>query len=98
MQPRTTSIIALATVAACASGHEPISRQRVELRAAASSAPPPARKERGPDAFEQLLARWEEMPDGKAKQALAAEVDRAAGQRYATVSRLYWHTDLDAAL
>src|SRR6186997_3405980 len=44
-----------------------------------------------------LLARFDRQPDGPAKDALAAEIDAAAHQKYATVSRLYWYTDLASA-
>jgi hypothetical protein len=46
--------------------------------------------------LETLLARWERA-QGAERERLAAEVDRVAGQRYATISRLSWHTDLEAA-
>ena len=48
-------------------------------------------------AFEAALARYD-ASTGPKRNALAAEVDALAAQKYATVSRLYWHTDLDAAL
>jgi hypothetical protein len=46
--------------------------------------------------FEQLLARHDRATGAK-RDRLALEVDRAAAQRYATVSRLYWYSDLDEA-
>ncbi|HWO26534.1 MAG TPA: hypothetical protein VNO30_47725 [Kofleriaceae bacterium] len=52
---------------------------------------------KGPAAFEALLARWDRMPAGPARDQLALEIDAVAGQRYATVSRLFWYTDLTAA-
>ncbi len=63
----------------------------------AQDRPAPAPTSRGQATFEALLARWDRMPAGPARDRLALEVDAAAGQRYATVSRLYWHTDLTAA-
>lgn len=48
-------------------------------------------------AFDTLLARYDREPEGAARDRLAAKVDRAAHQKYATVSRLYWHTDLASA-
>lgn len=66
---------------------------------ACAAAPPPAEPvaaARTRDGFEALLARYD-AARGDERARLAALVDRAAAQRYATVSRLYWHTDLDAA-
>jgi hypothetical protein len=48
-------------------------------------------------AFDSLLAAFDAAPAGADRNALAAAIDRAGAQRYAAVSRLYWHTDLDAA-
>ena len=47
----------------------------------------------GPPALDALLARYDRAPTPE----LADEIDAVAGQRYATVSRLYWYTDLAAA-
>src|SRR5262245_35836658 len=44
-----------------------------------------------------MLAQFDREPDGPAKDALAARIDAAANQKYATVSRLYWHTDFEVA-
>ena len=44
-----------------------------------------------------LLARYDREPDGPARDKLAAQIDAVAHQKYATVSRLYWHTDLASA-
>jgi hypothetical protein len=49
-----------------------------------------------PAEFTALLARYD-AATGAEKVKLAAQVDAAAHQKYATVSRLYWHTDFDAA-
>ena len=45
----------------------------------------------------ELLERYDRESNGPAKNALAARIDAAAHQKYATVSRLYWHTDLASA-
>ncbi|MDB4963076.1 MAG: hypothetical protein JWP01_3075 [Myxococcales bacterium] len=52
---------------------------------------------RDPATLDTLLARYDRMPPGPERDALALVIDKHAGQRYATVSRLYWYTDLDAA-
>jgi hypothetical protein len=59
-----------------------------QLRAAAG-------RDRG--VLDRLLADHAAMVPGTARDALAATIDRVAGQRHATVSRLYWYTDLAAA-
>ncbi|MBA3451624.1 MAG: hypothetical protein H0T42_00850, partial [Deltaproteobacteria bacterium] len=66
------------------------------------AAAPPQRHDaaapaRGPAELEALLARYDRMKPGPAREALALAIDQHAGQRYATVSRLYWYTDLPAA-
>jgi len=50
----------------------------------------------GPAALERLLAAHD-VATGDDRARLAAVVDAVAAQRYATVSRLYWYTDLEAA-
>ena len=52
---------------------------------------------RDPAALPGLLANYDAMKPGPEREALALAIDRHAGQRYATVSRLYWYTDLAAA-
>ena len=47
--------------------------------------------------LEALFARYDRESDGPARDALAARIDAVAHQKYATVSRLYWHTDLASA-
>jgi hypothetical protein len=47
--------------------------------------------------LEALYARYDREPAGPSKEKLAAQIDAAAHQRYATISRLYWHTDLESA-
>ena len=44
-----------------------------------------------------LFVRYDREPDGPARDRIAAQIDSVAHQKYATVSRLYWHTDLAAA-
>jgi hypothetical protein len=51
----------------------------------------------GPKELDALLERYDRTPDGPARARLAARIDAVAHQKYATVSRLYWHTDLGAA-
>src|SRR5512138_167122 len=51
----------------------------------------------GPAGLATILARYDAAPAGPARDKLALEVDAVAAQRYATVSRLYWFTDLAAA-
>lgn len=56
-----------------------------------------ALRAKGPRALDELLARYDRLHAERAREALARTIDAVAGQRYATVSRLYWHTDLEAA-
>jgi hypothetical protein len=51
----------------------------------------------GPKELESLFERYDREPDGPARDMLAAQIDAVAHQKYATVSRLYWHTDLASA-
>lgn len=63
---------------------------------------PPLRAElaalraRGPAGLDEVLARYDRAAPAE-RDALAADVDAVAAQRYATVSRLYWFTELDRA-
>ena len=53
---------------------------------------------RSPAELERLLADYDRLPPDSAERApLAAAIDQVAGQRYATVSRLFWYDDLGAA-
>src|SRR5262245_53343995 len=52
----------------------------------------PAQKE-----LDVLIARHDRESDGPRKDRLAARIDAVAHQKYASVSRLYWHTDLESA-
>lgn len=68
---------------------------------AVTADPPPrpdvvALRARGPAGLEALLARYDHAAPAE-RAALAADVDAVAGQRYATISRLYWYTELDRA-
>src|SRR5687768_3350554 len=51
----------------------------------------------GEATLHDMLAEYDKLPAGAAKDKLAARIDAAAHQKYATISRLYWHTDLAAA-
>jgi hypothetical protein len=50
----------------------------------------------GPAGLERVLAAYDRS-SGTERERLAVAVDRVAAQRYASVSRLYWYTDLEAA-
>jgi hypothetical protein len=49
------------------------------------------------ESLDTLFARYDREPDGSEKDRLAAQIDALSHQRYATVSRLYWHVDLASA-
>ncbi|MGE0867161.1 MAG: hypothetical protein AB7P03_01270 [Kofleriaceae bacterium] len=51
----------------------------------------------GPEGLHKVLARWDQTAPGARRDALALAADKVAAQRYATVSRMYWYTDLDTA-
>jgi hypothetical protein len=105
MRPCLLPCITAATLVACAStqtdhatidaGAAPRSAGDVTATAGPdrSDADIAALRARGPAALHELLASYDRRPD----PALAATIDRVAAQRYATVSRLYWYTDLAAA-
>jgi hypothetical protein len=57
-----------------------------------------ALRSQGPAGLRTLLKEYDAMPPGPARDALAVDVDKVAGQRYATVSRLYWFTELAPAV
>ena len=52
---------------------------------------------RAQEELDVLFVRYDREPDGPAKDKLAARIDAVAHQKYATVSRLYWYTDLESA-
>lgn len=60
-------------------------------------ADPPPIAARSPAQLDEMLARYDRMHEGAARDALALRIDKTAAQRYATVSRLYWYTDLAEA-
>ncbi|MGN6105869.1 MAG: hypothetical protein ACTHU0_12255 [Kofleriaceae bacterium] len=97
---------ALFGLAACAAG---LSHPSATL---ATPRPPPAAdplaarappvhevmmRAQGPAGLAALLAHWDHLPPGPERDRLARSIDVVAGQRYATVSRLYWYTDLAQA-
>lgn len=63
------------------------------LNGSPPDATPPLRT---PSHLLQLLAQYDAAPVDQ-RLALAAAVDLAAGQRYATAARLFWYTDLEQA-
>lgn len=75
----------------------PANAQNAETQQAAEVDPIARLRARGPAGLAEILASYDAMPTGAEKDALALAVDRVAAQRYATTSRLYWHTELDAA-
>ena len=52
---------------------------------------------RSPERLAALLARFDAMPASPERDALALQIDKVAGQRYATTSRLFWYTTLEDA-
>jgi hypothetical protein len=94
--PRTAlTTLAVAVASQACSGSAGVTDTRAQVlpvpELAASGTP-----ERSPAALEKALTRWERA-HGAERERLAEQVDHIAGQRYATISRLYWYTDLDAA-
>jgi hypothetical protein len=47
--------------------------------------------------LDTLLVRYDSAPDGPGRDGLAARIDTIAHQKYAAISRLYWHIDLASA-
>lgn len=56
-----------------------------------------ALRQQGPAALAPLLARYDAMAPGPQRTRLGNTIDKVAGQRYATVSRMFWYTDLERA-
>ncbi|MGN6105868.1 MAG: hypothetical protein ACTHU0_12250, partial [Kofleriaceae bacterium] len=90
------STLSLGVAAGCAAA--------LALPAPAAAAPAPSAglelvslRAQGPAGLEPLLARWDRLSPGPERDQLARAIDAVAGQRYATVSRLYWYTDLAQA-
>ena len=63
----------------------------------AMSAAPEVVRAGGPAALEQLLAKYDRMQPGAERDELAQQIDQVAAQKHATVSRMYWYTDLASA-
>jgi hypothetical protein len=63
----------------------------------ALTTPLPASSANGRAELDSLLVRYQREADGPVKDRLAARIDAIAHQKYATVSRLYWHVDLESA-
>ena len=57
----------------------------------------PAGRTLAGESLETLFARYEREPDGRTRDLLAGQIDALSHQKYATVSRLYWHVDLASA-
>lgn len=93
-------ILTLSTAAACSL----LDSSSVQAQSHNGAAPAPqpsqaaAKPARSPERLQQLLAQYDAAQFDEAKRAqLELAVDAEAGQRYATVSRLFWYTDIDAA-
>jgi hypothetical protein len=50
-----------------------------------------------PSQLRDMLAKYEAMPASAERDRFAVEIDHYAGQRYATVSKLFWYRDLESA-
>src|SRR5690349_12024892 len=50
-----------------------------------------------PAELDALFRSYDAAPEGPRKDALAERIDAVAHQKYASVSRLYWYTDLASA-
>ncbi len=99
-------LVACSVVTPAAADRSPPQRQ-VAIATATASAPRTAAasddasiaalRAEGPAALTRLLERYDRAHAEVSRAALARTIDRVAAQRYATVSRLYWYTDLAAA-
>ena len=49
------------------------------------------------ESLDTLFLRYDRAPEGLARERLAAQIDALSHQKYATVSRLYWHVDPTSA-
>jgi hypothetical protein len=63
------------------------------LPSSATTPKPPS----GPAKLAALLVKYDATAPGSERDQLADEIDHVAGQRYATVSRLYWYQNLEDA-
>ena len=96
MTMRAIPLLSAVLAAAACGGSEPVVATPGPAgadRADGSAAAAPDRAD-----LDRLLAEHDRLPPGAERDALAQRIDRLAGQRHATWSRLYWHRDLDAAL
>jgi hypothetical protein len=99
---RSSISIGLGLAAGCAAalalpGSAPAGPNAPPQRDDAGLADVAALRAQGPAALDGMLARWDRMAPGPDRDRLALTIDSVAGQRYATMSRLYWYTDLTAA-
>jgi hypothetical protein len=104
----STALLSLAVLVGCTANAASLTAAQVASDPAgagnlpSSSAPDrdaktiAALRAKGVDGLQQVLREYDHAQPA-ARTALAATVDAVAAQRYATVSRLYWYTDLDAA-
>ena len=74
-------LLALALALSCSTDSDQIAALRAE----------------GPSALARLLEQYRTLSPGIQKDRLEATIDAVAAQRYATVSGLYWYTDLAQA-
>ncbi|MCW5804545.1 MAG: hypothetical protein KIT31_19395 [Deltaproteobacteria bacterium] len=88
--PRTMSLAAALAITTTASA-------KSELASAPAADDVATLRAQGPAGLATLLARFDRLGAGPARDALALRIDAVAAQRYATVSRLYWYTDLGQA-
>lgn len=71
--------------------------QQVAARSEGAATDIATMRAEGPAALERLLAQYDRMHAEVVRDKLAVTIDKVAGQRYATVSRLYWYDDLAQA-
>ena len=90
---RNLALSFTALLAGCTAALATPAPDQVALESSATA----AARARGPAALVEMLAQFDAMAPGYARDALALAIDEVAGQRYATTSRLYWYTDLSAA-
>ncbi len=70
----------------------------VRAAAAPPRVAPAVASVRSVERLQQLLAQYDAVPANSLQRAqLERAVDTEAGQRYATISRLFWYTDIGAA-
>jgi hypothetical protein len=101
------SLLALSAIGCAATDSHAAPKAQLQARQQAQLLPQadkevrmPGAKElraQGPTGLGIALARFDALEEGAAKEQQAKLVDEVAAQRYATVSRLFWHTDLAKA-